>query len=242
MNKKILLFIFAIILFHCTAKKELRIPLEYLEKGRYLWAFQPTVYLRKDNSVHSQKVGELSDGDSVFVTRNKNGWYKVITNSSETGWIRSDLLGPRHLSAYIKAIPFIEGLKEKEGIEIFFDTKLQYKCIYISYSKKLYKSKSVIKQKTEQLGKEYQDKVYRGNITAHVLKPNSKDIFLSLNLKGDLNADPILPVLPFGQIERVENTKPEKISLTIIIQEEISNNRLLETARKLTSTDLIYRT
>ena len=235
MKKTVLIFILTIIFFDCTAKKELGIPLEYTEKGKYLWAFRQTVNIRKTNSTSSIKIGEIADGDSVFVTLNKNGWYKVISSDQKRGWIRSDLLGPRNLSTFIKAVPFIENLKGKDNIEIYFDKTLQHKCIYISYPKSFYKSKSKIEKKTRQLIRNYQNQVYRGDVTAHVIKPGSKDMYLILNIKGSLNPDPKLPILPFGHIEKVENTKPEKISLTILIPAEVNNNRLLETARKLTS-------
>jgi hypothetical protein len=224
-----------ILLISCVAKKEFKTPIESREKGYYLWAFQSTVNIRKENNGSSPKMGELNDGDSIVVISNRNGWYQILGENRTSGWVRSDLLGPKNLSIFLKAAPFIERLHEKENTQIYFDKKLQHKCIYLSYPNSLYKSKVKIEKKTRSVVKRYQEKVYQGNVTVHVLKPNSKKIYLSLIIEGSVNADVKLPILPFGLIERVDHNQPTKIVLHIKVPDGISNDQLLKTSRKLAS-------
>jgi hypothetical protein len=235
MKTNIALCILLILFIGCAAKKELRAPSESVEIGKYYWAFQPAVNIRQENSSSSAKIGELSDGDSIMVLLNKDGWYKIKSHNMTHGWVRSDLLGPRNLSTFLKAAPFIDRLNEQEGIQFYFDKKLQHKCIYLSYPKSFYRSKAKIEKKTRLLTRSYQENVYAGDVTVHVLKPNSKKIYLSLDIKGSFNADIKLPILPFGQLERIDNNQPAKISLHIIIPQGIHNDRLLKTAREVAS-------
>ncbi len=110
----------------------------------YLWAFKPNINVREDHSPSSSKVAQLSDGDSVIVMTNENGWYQIRTNENTIGWVRTDLLGPKNLSAFTRAISFVDSLKENEEIEVFFDKKLYHKRIYISFPAAFYTSKSKV--------------------------------------------------------------------------------------------------
>ena len=88
-------------------------------------------------------------------------------------------------------------------------------------------------EKTKKLVQEYQEKVYRGDVTARVLKPGTQDEYLTMNIRGFKNPDIMLPVLPFGILTDVNVSDPENIKLTISTPDEISDKQLLTTARNI---------
>jgi len=229
-----------IIMVGCTAKKaidttEPDIDKEAVYKKTLLWVYKPTVNVRDKSSGSGEILAQLVDGDSVIVLMNENGWYQIKTVDGKSGWIRSDLLGPKELSAFHYAVRFIEQLKENDQIEVYFDKKLYHKRIYISFPSDLYASRTDVEKKTRDLVKKYQDDVYRGQVTARVLKPGSDEEYLTLEIKGSVNADPVLPVIPFGRIEYVDRNNPSQIKLSYSAPEDIADEKLISTARQLSS-------
>jgi hypothetical protein len=251
-NLKILLLI--IILFGCASKKTLEVPeetdreREKITMNYYLWAFKPNVNIREKSTASSQKIAQLSDGDSVLVMSNTNGWYAISYEGNKTGWVRSDLwyaisyegnktgwvrsdlLGPRNLSAFQYAVAFVDSLKENEQIDLYFDKKFYHKRIYLSFPASYYSSKATIENFTRHLVNKYQDQVYRGEVSARVLKAGSDEEYTTLTFKGIINAEPFLPVIPFGRIEAVNRQTPQEITLYYSAPEEISHETLLTTA------------
>ncbi len=233
---------FLLILFACVSKKKLELPetldpdKDLVTKNNYLWAFNPSVNVRENDAIDSRLVYQIADGDSALVLTNKNGWYHIRTEDDKTGWVRSDLLGPKNLSAYRQAVSFAQNLKEKDKTELFFDKKLYHKRIYITYASTAYNSPKEIEIKTKELVKEYQEKVYRGEITIRILKPGTDEEYLTQVYKGDKNADPVLPIIPFGFIQSVDRNDPLTITLSYSIPAEISDQDLLKTARHMAST------
>jgi hypothetical protein len=199
----------------------------------YLWAFKPGVNIRETNVPSAPKMAQLSDGDSVAVLANRNGWYQVRTEESNTGWVRTDLLGPKNLSAFRRAVSFVDSLHDKEMITVFFDKKLYHKRIYISFPIELYSSKSVIESKTRKLVDNFQARVYRGEVTARVLKPGTEEEYLTIVVKGVNNADPLLPIIPFGIISKVIPKYAQGIKIEYEIPTDVPDQQLLDTARKL---------
>jgi hypothetical protein len=225
-------------MFGCTTKESLEPPTSDVDKdavyrNALLWVFKPNVNIRENASASGRKLESLADGDSVIVLSNIDGWYQVKAIDGKPGWIRSDLLGPKELSAFSSAVAFIENLKETENIELYFDKKLYHKRIYISYPSDLYSSRQVVETKTKELVKDYQQKVYRGHVTARVLKSGTEEEYLTLEIKGAVNADPILPVIPFGRVENVDRSNPSGIKLTYSIPAEVSDDLLITTAREI---------
>jgi hypothetical protein len=224
----------------CAAKKTVESGKSDIDKGAIykeslLWVYKPMVNMRDEASGAGTNVAQLVDGDSVMVLTNENGWYQIRTIDGKSGWVRSDLLGPKELSAFPSAVKFIEGLKEKEQIEVYFDKKLYHKRIYISYPAEQYTSRTEVEEKTKELVKQYQKDVYRGQITARVLKPGSNEEYLTLEMKGSMNADLVLPIIPFGRIEEVNRDNPSGIKLSYSTPEDISDERLISTARQISS-------
>jgi len=239
LNSRILFFILMLFLmFGCTAKKTVEAPKtdidkETIYKDALLWVFKPTINIRDNASGSATKLASLVDGDSVIVITNKNGWYQIKTIDGKSGWIRSDLLGPKELSAFGSAVTFIEQLKEHENTEIYFDKELYHKRIYISFPDDIYASKQNVEIKTRDLVEKFQKDVYRGQVTARVLKPGSEEEYLTLEIKGTANADPILPVVPFGRIENVDRSNPSEIKLSYSVPGDIPDDQLIATARQI---------
>ena len=236
--KKYLALTLIALALSCAAKKEI-VPKPETElvpvKGTYFWAVKPDVNIRSENSTAASKVGKLNDGDSVLVIENKNGWYQIQSNEMTFGWIRSDLLGPKKVSVFAKAVSFVDSLLSSDDTELFFDKKLLHRRIYLAYPANMYTSKSIIENKTKKLVKEYQEKVYRGDVTARVLEPGTQDEYLTMNIRGFKNPDIMLPILPFGILTDVNISDPENIKLTISTPDEISDKQLLTTARNIVS-------
>lgn len=201
----------------------------------YLWAFKPQINIRETNSPASPKIAELSDGDSVEVITNLDGWYQIKTGNQATGWVRSDLLGPKSLSAFSRAITFVDSLREAEKTEIYFDKNLYHKRIYISYPPSLYTTKSAVEERTRTLVDDFQARVYPGQVTARVLTPGSEEEYLTISANGKPNADPLLPVIPFGKISKVIPKYEEGIVLEYQTPPGISDEEMLRTARKLSA-------
>ena len=237
MIRSILISITALFLIYgCTSKESIAPPDIEKDVVRYedlLWVFKPNVNIRESASGSAKKISGLVDGDSVIVLSNVNGWYQIRTVEGKSGWIRSDLLGPKDLSAFNAAVTFIEDLKENQDIEVYFDKKLYHKRIYVSYPSDIYSSRQEVESKTRELVKEYQNMVYRGHVTARVLKPGTDEEYLTLDINGAINAEPILPIIPFGKIETVNRDTPSGIQLVYSIPDDISDQQLLSTARQL---------
>ena len=180
-----------LILFGCSTKESVVTPASDLDKdaiyqNALLWVFKPMVNIRESASGSSTKVSSLVDGDSVIVLNNTNGWYQIKTLDGQAGWIRSDLLGPKELSAFSAAVAFIENLKEYENTEVYFDKKLYHKRIYIAFPQEYYSSRQKIEKETRELVNKYQQQVYRGQVTARVLKPGTEEEYLTLKENLDL--------------------------------------------------------
>jgi len=225
-------------MFGCTSKESIEPPVSDVDKDAVykealLWVFKPNINIRESASGSANKVTALVDGDSVIVLANFDGWYQIKTIDGQAGWIRSDLLGPKELSAFSSAVTFIENLKENENIELYFDKNLYHKRIYISFPSDHYSSHQNVETKTKDLVKNYQQKVYSGHVTARVLKPGTEEEYLTLEMKGAINAEPILPIIPFGRIESVDRSNPSGIRLIYSIPSDVSDDELITTARQI---------
>jgi len=232
--RHIVLFSLIVLIFSCTPKVVKEPPPE-IEKPdiNYLWAYKKSVNIRANNSAGSKKLTSLADGDSVKVLQNNNGWYEIILENGSKGWIRSDLLGTKSMSAFGKAIAFSEDLKDSEKINLFFDKKIQHKRIFLEFPKSEYSSKINIENKAKEIGKKYQESVYPGNITIQIIEPQNQSEYLTINLSGSPNADLKLPVLKYGILDEFNVINKNELKLVIEVNEVIENNRLLKEARKI---------
>lgn len=222
------------LIFSCTPKL-VKEPPPVVEQPdvKYLWVFKKTINVRANNKANSDKVATLNDGDSVKVLQNINGWYKVILNDESNGWIRSDLLGTKNMSVFSKAISFSNNLKENENIILYFDKKIQHKRIFLEFPKNDYSSKKSIEVKTKDIGKRYQELIYSGKVSIHVIEPDNQSEYLTIILPGSANADINLPVFKFGILEEVNLQNQDELKLVIAVNENIKNTDMLKEARKI---------
>lgn len=223
-----------VFIFSCTPKV-VKEPPPTVEQPdlKYLWAFNKTVNVRAENSANANKVATLTDGDSVKIIRNNKGWYEVLFNNGTKGWIRSDLLGTKNMSAFRKAITFSNNLKETENITLYFDKEIQHKRIFLEYPEDEYSSRKNIENKTNEIGKNYQEKVYPGQVTIKVIEPGEQSEFLTIDLSGSPNADVNLPVFNFGILEEIDIKNLNELKLVISVNENIPNADMLKEARRI---------
>ena len=232
--KKLLLVTLSILLFACTPKVIKEPPPKVEEPAKaYLWVFKKSINVRSNNSANSIKIMTLSDGDSVQVLQNKEGWYEVILANGSNGWIRSDLLGTKEMSVFPKAVDFSNKLKDAENITLYFDKELQHKRIFLEFPQSDYKSKKDIETTAKKIGNDYQDQVYPGNVTLIVINPGDQSEYLNITLPAAEITDLDLPVLKYGILSQFKNSNNNELDLQITVREDIEKNSLLEEARKI---------
>jgi hypothetical protein len=230
-------FILIVFLISCApkVKKELS-PIKKTKpkiSDTYLWGFKSAVNVRESNSAKSKKIASIADGDSVLVIRNVNGWYEIILSNQQKGWIRSDLIGTKNLSAFRKAVSFSDSLTDNFGIKLYFDKNLQHKRIYLEFPQQFYSSEKNIREKTTEIIKKYQKDIYHGKIAVRILKPASQDDYLTLNFEGQPNPEIKLPVIPFGILKNIRIEGYTQIKIEIIVKDKIQNNQFLNAARDM---------
>ena len=234
-----LLFLFSFFLITCTPPPRTR-PVEQpaisapVVKEFYLWVVKSQAHMRNKNSDQAKVIAHLVDGDSVVVFENQSGWYRIRTVEKASGWIRTDLLGPRYLSIFHRAVFFSDSLRDQEGIDLFFDKKLQHKRIYLSLPQYYYSTREKALNKAREIIDDFQKNVYSGEVILRVLKPGSPDEFLTITAPGgQSNPDPVLPVLPFGVLQEVRTVSSQEISLLIMILDDTGDKDLLLAARSM---------
>ena len=226
--------IFIFVFLSCTPKVTKEPPPKVEQPDvKYLWAYKKAANVRSSNSASSNKLTSLTDGDSVKVIRNQKGWYEVIFENGLKGWIRSDLLGTKKMSAFSNAISFSNRLKENENINLYFDKKIQHKRIFLEFPQSEYSSKKNIENKTKEIGNKYQEIVYPGKVTIQVIEPINQSEYLTINLSGSPNADLNLPVFNFGILDEINVSKENELKLIIVVNENIENAILLKEARQI---------
>ena len=156
-----------------------------------------------------------------------------MTTDGKTGWVRSDLLAPRNISVFRKAVEFADRLKESSDTDLYFDKKLQHARVYLSFPASVYTSTRSVEQKAREIITEYQEQVYRGDVDVHVLKTGNEEEYLSFEQKGQPNPDPLIPVIPYGRLVKVDDSDPKVIGLTVSLQENVDQDRLLKAARSM---------
>ena len=240
--KRLMIILMAFFLFNACATKKITETTDLNDFERteridrhYLWVYKPQINVRINHSADSEQIAQLADGDSVIFVSNINGWYQVKLNDNRTGWIRSDLLGPKNLSAFRAAVAFVDSLKEFSNVSLYFDKNLYHKRIYLTFPPGIYQTKSAVKIRTEQILERYQRKVYKGEVSARVLKPSTEEEFLTVNRSGEINSEPLLPIIPFGRIKQIDRSDPDVISLVYVIPRDIPEQKLLPTARNLSA-------
>lgn len=199
-----------------------------------LFVIKEQVNLRSRPSAQSLKKGVLQDGDELQVLENQNGWYKIITDDGKRGWLRSDLAGPRNLSLTRMASAFTDSILPAFNAKMFFDKTDLYKTIYLTLDTKFYASQKRARREAQKIGRAYQQKVYHGSLEIRVMHPNTKELFLRVNLPAIGLAKIPVPVLKYGVLISLQE-KNKAVSIYSAVPDSISNIELLRAARKISA-------
>ncbi len=199
-----------------------------------LYVIKEQVNMRSAPAAQSSKVAVLEDGAELQVEKNKNGWYKIITDDGKNGWLRSDLAGPRNLSLTRMASAFTDSILPAFKAEMFFDKTDLYKTIYLTLRDDFYSSQKRVRREAQKIGRAYQQKVYHGALEIRVLHPQNKELFLRLKMPAAGLAKIPLPILKYGVLISLHE-KNKAVSLFIAVPDSISDKQLLRAARKISA-------
>ncbi len=200
-----------------------------------LYVLKERVNLRSKPSTSGTKVAQLQDGDALMVMGNKNGWYQVRTEDGKTGWLRSDLAGPRSLSKTRMAAAFADSVLPAFDAKLFFDKTDLYKTVYLTLPAAFYQSESKARKQAQKIGKAYQKKVYPGTVKIRILKPESQELFTRLTLPAIGIARVPVPVVDFGFLYKLEE-KNKAVKLYVAVPKSVSKKNLLKSARRISAT------
>ena len=235
MYRLIVLILLILIIFACnpsvTKKEKSTAP---STASPTLYVLKEKVNLRSQPSKRSEKISTLEDGAELLVRENRNGWYKVTTDETKQGWVYSSLIGPRNLSRTRMAAAFVDSVLPAFGVEMFFDKKDLYKTLYITLPASFYASPKKAKKFSTEIGEAYQQKVYRGAVEMNVLKPQSKDLFLKLNLKAIGIANLLIPEIKTGYLMKLEE-KNKQVRVFVAVNDSLNNKILLKSARAISA-------
>ena len=236
--KRIVLLIILLFLA-CTktaVKKEvIEPPQEVVETVQYPTAYviKETVNMRSAADVKSQIIAVLNDGEKIELLKNKNGWYRIKTENKKTGWVRSDMVGPKNLSRTLMAAVFVDSVLPDYNVKMFFDKKKLYKIAYLIFPEQEYKNKKMLKLKAEKIGKDYQQKVYAGAVELRVMKTDEKTLFTKIKLKALAKADIAYPVLTYGRLIDLSVNSKDELTIKIAVPDSVIDNSLLKMAKNI---------
>ena len=236
--KRIVLLIILLFLA-CTktaVKKEvIEPPQEVVETVQYPTAYviKETVNIRSAADMKSQIIAVLNDGEKIELLKNKNGWYRIKTENKKTGWVRSDMVGPKNLSRTLMAAVFVDSVLPDYNVKMFFDKKKLYKIAYLIFPEQEYKNKKTLKLKAEKIGKDYQQKVYAGAVELRVMKTDEKTLFTKIKLKALAKADIAYPVLTYGRLIDLSVNSKDELTIKISVPDSVIDNSLLKMAKNI---------
>jgi hypothetical protein len=194
------------------------------------------INVRNTFSISSPIITSLYDGDEVQFLQSENGWYQILLEDGQKGWVRSDLVGPRSLSRTILAKAFVDSTLPAYNCEMFFDKEKLYRIIYLVLPEKYYSSKAKIAEQARLVGKAYQEKVYPGDLEIRIMKPiSTSELFLKVQLQAINIADIPVPIIQFGRLYALETPKLGEVNLKILISPDISDHDLLQMAREISA-------
>ncbi len=195
------------------------------------YAIKEKVNVRQEPNARAGVVAQLEDGDRVLVLKNRKGWYQIQLDSGKKGWVRSDLVGPRNLSRTRMAAAFNDSVMMAFPAELFIDKNKPYKVIYLKFKKQNPVKMDLL---VKRIARAYQQKVYPGAITVHVIKDNSDKFIKTYTFKAQGIAHVPLPVLPMGILEKV-SLQGKSLKLQIIVPPNATKKALLRLARKVSA-------
>ena len=231
MIKKILLFALLLTAASCTTAPSVKTDTSKmaLPAGSYrAYALKGGINIRS-TPVSGAVVRQTEEGEEFIVFENKNGWYRVETLHRETGWIRSDFVGPESMSYAKRSAVFAEKVLPAYHSQIFIDENKPYRVIYLVLEPGYYQSVSQAAQRARQIGQKYQQTVYPGAVEIRVMPPDSKKVFTKITLPAiDATLDKA-PFLRFGRLYGLK-LKNRHLFLKLLIPSGLSRDQLLDMA------------
>ncbi|MBN1409152.1 MAG: SH3 domain-containing protein [Calditrichaceae bacterium] len=224
-----------IVLAACTKeslKKET--TLTDRESASTAFVIKETVNLRSNNTTHSAIIKKLNDGQQVRIIRNVNGWYEIYDDENNTGWLRSDMVGPKELSRTKLAAAFVDSILPAYNSTVYFDNTDLYKTIYLILPESYYQSENKAESLAGKIGAVYQEKVYPGDLEIRIMKKNTDDLFSRIYLKAIGNADLPVPIIQKGRLISLYQ-KNWQIKIGIAVPADISKSELLQQARSISA-------
>jgi hypothetical protein len=181
-------------------------------------------------------IGTLNDGDRVYLVRNVEGWYEIRYDGNKTGWLRSDLVGPKNLSRTALAKTFVDSVLPAFNSEMYFDKQELYRVVYLILPEQDYSSKARAAQKARELGEAYQEKVYPGDLEIRIMKPDAPDeLFMNVQLEAVSIADIPVPILEHGILQRLDSPEKGELRLWISVPDSLDEATSLALARSVSA-------
>ena len=197
------------------------------------YVIKETVNLRSAPDVKSAVIATLKDGDKIELMENIKGWYHIKDESQKSGWVRSDMVGPKDLSRTLMASVFVDSVLPNYKVKMFFDKKKLYKVVYLIFPQQDYNNPKELKTKAKKIGKEYQQKVYAGAVELRVMKTDEKTLFTKIKLKALAKADIAYPVLPYGRLISLFVNPKDELTIKIAVADSVKDNELLKMSRNI---------
>lgn len=245
MLKNVLLILSLLLIVACTPKATVKIEEEPEKtvKSRApvpdlpsAFAVREEVNVRRDASTASRIIASINDGDRVYILRNDMGWYQIQFGENQTGWVRSDLVGPRNLSRTVLAKAFVDSTLPGFNAQMFFDNEELYRTIYLVLPEGDYYSKATAAKRARRIAEVYQEEVYPGDLEVRVMQHDATDnLYLRLYLPAINIADVPLPVLPYGRLHSLEMPEKGHVKLWVLIPEGLPDDTLLDMARSISA-------
>lgn len=193
-----------------------------------------TVNMRSGNSLNSQIIDKLNDGQPVQIIRNVNGWYEIFDDERNKGWVRSDMVGPKELSRTLSAAAFVDSILPGFNSEMYFDKTDLYKTIYVILPDSYYTSKNKAQIYATEIGKDYQKFVYPGHLEIRVMEKNRENLYLRIQLKSIGDGNMPVPIINKGRLVSIDENNWQ-IKMNIAVPVDITDAELLEQARSISS-------
>ncbi len=237
MKRIIVVFVLNLLLFSCVShvtKKASTVP----EGQKPAYSVWTTLYILKDQTPlyrapqkNAAILNYLQDGDQVRVLDNRNGWYKITSGKNKTGWIRSNVAGPRWLSRTAMAAAFNDSIMNHFDAKLFIDKNHPYRVIYLETTQP---NISKAKKMARRVGKAYQQKVYPGKLTINLIRPGKKKYFAQVVLKAKGLAKIPVPVIYYGYLDKLK-VMGKTVRLIVRVPRDLGTKALLKLARKISS-------
>jgi hypothetical protein len=234
------MFVIVLALAACAPKTTVRKEPVVVEKVRpelpSAFVIKEKINVRQHGTTASGIIATINDGDEIFIMENEDGWYQIKFGDNQSGWVRSDLVGPRNLSRTILAKAFVDSMLPDYNTDMFFDNEALYRIVYLVLPKDAYSSKAKAAALARKVGHRYQKKVYPGDLEIRIMRPDDqKELFMKVHLEAVNIADVPVPVLEYGRLYAMETPVMGSVRLWILIPEDIPDDPLLEMARSISA-------